>query len=103
MSTQLVQRTLNASTSTLHQKRPAQPRLQWVQVWTVTLVPAPVRFSLAAGWRRWLLVVLNVTCVPRRFSADSLSRQRWPVQRRAVLSVGVGLLRPLLRQTESST
>lgn len=39
-------------------------------------------------------------CVVRRLSADPLSRQRRYVQRRSVLGVGVGLLRPLLRQAE---
>lgn len=76
MRTQLVQCTLNASAPTLHQKRPVPPRLQWVQVWTVTLVPARVRFSLTPGCRWWLLVALNVTFVflgvsLRILSADS--------------------------------
>lgn len=69
MWAQLVQCTLDASTPTLHRKRPARPRLQWVQVWTATLVPAQVRFSLTAEWRRWLLGVFSVTCV---FSGVSL-------------------------------
>lgn len=74
--TQLMQFTLNVSTPTLRLKRPARPRLRWVQVWTVTLVPARVRSSLTAEWTRWLLLVLTVTRVflgvsLRILSADS--------------------------------
>lgn len=42
-------------------------------------------------------------CLFRCLPADSVSRQWWSVQRCSVFSAGVGLLWPLLRQTEQCT
>lgn len=48
----------------------------------------------------WIKTNLKTKFVFRRVPADSVSRQRRSVQRRPVFSVGVGLLWPVLCQTE---
>lgn len=91
----------------------AENQVDWGSCVTLRCISAPslvnyIAFWMNSGWEwlfrciffSWIKTNLKTKFLFRCVPADSVSRQRRSVQRRPVFSVGVGLLWPVLRQTE---